>query len=201
MQVAKSIQPDFTEEEARESAMGDWSEDCVRFGAETLNQDRFGYAMFQLVDEWCGGVSSTEMIASWLRMLFGNIVSVKGVFKRLEEIGCMEEELNDMVEFQRSADASAGRAVTKMRASHKSGAGPTNHAASGATAKPAKEKAATRKELQESKAAKDKAAKEKAAKNKAAKEKAAKEKVAKDKAAKIKAAQDKDAKGTRSSSS
>jgi hypothetical protein len=45
-----------------------------------LDQQQFGHAMFQLIDEWCGGASSTDMIAGWLRMLFGNIVSIFGSF-------------------------------------------------------------------------------------------------------------------------
>jgi hypothetical protein len=56
------------------------AEDILRFCSQNLDQQQFGHAMFQLIDEWCGGASSTDMIAGWLRMLFGNIVNRNGSF-------------------------------------------------------------------------------------------------------------------------
>jgi hypothetical protein len=62
-----------------------------RFGnkEEQLDKQQFGHAMFQLVDEWCRGASSTQMIVGWLRMLFSNIVDVYGNLKRVSDIGCI----------------------------------------------------------------------------------------------------------------
>lgn len=89
--IAASVMPDFTEEEAEESSHSDWQEDLQRFGnkEEQLDQQQFGHAMFQLVDEWCRGASSTQMIVGWLRMLFSNIVDVYGNLKKISEIGCI----------------------------------------------------------------------------------------------------------------
>ena len=83
--------PEFTEDEAEASSRSDWQEDLQRFGNkdEQLDQQQFGHAMFQLVDEWCNGASSTQMIVGWLRMLFSNIVDVFGKLKKVSEIGCI----------------------------------------------------------------------------------------------------------------
>ena len=89
--IAASVMPDSTEEEAEESSRSDWQEDLQRFGnkEEQLDKQQFGHAMFQLVDEWCRGASSTQMIVGWLRMLFSNIVDVYGNLKRVSDIGCI----------------------------------------------------------------------------------------------------------------
>ena len=107
--ISKSIAPDFTEDEANASAMEDWNEDLQRFNNTNgqLDQSQFGHAMFQLVDEWCGGASSTHMIVSWLRMLFANIVSLYGKFQALSEINCIEDELMSMCRNQRNEDEEA----------------------------------------------------------------------------------------------
>ena len=60
------------------------------------------------------------MIVGWLRMLFGNVVSLYGTFKKLESVDCIEEELHDMILHQREEDrdstAKAAEDFKKTRA-------------------------------------------------------------------------------------
>jgi Ca2+-binding EF-hand superfamily protein len=112
--IAKSIAPDFSEDEMVESAKADWAEDLVRFAShdqvDQLDLHQFGHAMFQLVDEWCGGASSTQMIVVWLRTLFGNIVHKLGYFRKVKDIVCVDDELTNLCEAQRERDKELQRA-------------------------------------------------------------------------------------------
>ena len=75
----------------------------MRFSSSSLDVSQFGHAMFQLIDEWCGGASSTDMIAAWLRILFGNLVQ-NGGFKPLADVRYIEDELNSMILYHQGED-------------------------------------------------------------------------------------------------
>eukprot|EP01043_Picozoa_sp_COSAG02_P017924 COSAG02_NODE_824_length_16741_cov_16.319733_3_plen_1657_part_00 len=92
----------FSMPELRSSMRADWNNDLCEFGdpsADVLTHWQYTESLYQLIDEWCGGVESTKLYADLLRMLldFSTNATESGlVLKPLNSVPCQFQKLSDM---------------------------------------------------------------------------------------------------------
>ena len=92
----------FSQAELRSSLHEDWENDLREFGTkgqETLNHNQYSDALFQLIDEWCGGVESTELYAELLKLMlnYSTNTGEDGLtLKPQKSVPCKFQELSDL---------------------------------------------------------------------------------------------------------
>ena len=92
----------FSMSELRSSMHEDWRNDLSAFGdpsSEILTHWQYTESLYQLIDEWCGGVESTKLYADLLRLMldFSTDATDNGlVLKPLQNVPCQFQRLSDM---------------------------------------------------------------------------------------------------------
>ena len=92
----------FSMSELRSSMHEDWNNDLRAFGdpsSEILTHWQYTESLYQLIDEWCGGVESTKLYADLLRLMleFSTDATDHGlILKPLQNVPCQFQRLSDM---------------------------------------------------------------------------------------------------------
>ena len=107
IRIRKTIAPEFNKKQARKIAKEDWQADLNRQnkGGNNMDHEQFSNALFELVDVWCQNAPSMLMYIEFLRMVFLNVsvmtrkkghLEPKAKFKKVEDISCLEQQLESM---------------------------------------------------------------------------------------------------------
>ena len=93
----------FSQKELRATMMEDWDEDLETFGSpkiRSLDYDQYSDSLFQLIDEWSGGVEWMELYEGLLQLMLTNFttLSAEGELKLipLKKVECCFQQLSDM---------------------------------------------------------------------------------------------------------
>lgn len=120
----------FSMPELRSTMHADWKNDLHEFGdpsADVLTHWQYTESLYQLIDEWCGGVESTKLYADLLRMMldFSTDATENGlVLKPLNNVPCQFQKLSDMRHL-------ASQSVIKEQQNSKIGTADQNGGSSG----------------------------------------------------------------------
>ena len=101
---------EFDEDEEREVAQSDWSEDCERYGmkvTESLNREQYFDAMYQLVDLWSEDCNLS--FATFLNWVFENIAMWHEgkdcwVFRDMNAVECVGDKFEELKEEARAEE-------------------------------------------------------------------------------------------------
>ena len=92
----------FSQSELRDAMHEDWRNDLAEFGdanAEVLTHAQYSDSLYQLIDEWCGGVESTQLYADLLRLMldYSTDTTDTGLtLKPLNNVQCKFQQLADL---------------------------------------------------------------------------------------------------------
>ena len=135
----------FSVSELRSAMHADWENDLKEFGdpsMDVLTHWQYTESLYQLIDEWCGGVESTQLYSDLLRLMLDystNPTDTGLVLRPLNNVPCKFQQLSDLrhiasqgvIQEQRSskvgtAQASGGSSEGFKKAFLAQGLGPTS---------------------------------------------------------------------------
>ena len=93
----------FSQKELRATMVEDWNEDLKTFGRpdiQSLDYDQYTDSLFQLIDEWSGGVESIQLYEGLLELMLNNFTTTTpdGELKLLplKKVECSFQQLSNM---------------------------------------------------------------------------------------------------------